>query len=225
MAGKRILMVFTSHAVLGDTGKQTGWYLPEGAHPYDVFRESGADITLASIQGGVAPLDLGSLEASKEDASCMKFHEGKLWEKTTKLSDISSEDFDAVFFVGGTGTMWDFPDNTEVQRVIREVYEQGGVVSAVCHGPVCFVNAKLSDGSLLVKDKEVTAFTNEEEDAVQGRNVVPYTCEDKLASVGAKYTKAGVFSPHVAVAGRVITGQNPPSAHPTAQAVVDALKA
>jgi len=226
---KKICMVFTSHDKLGDTGKPTGWYLPEAAHPVAVFKAAGFEVSFASPKGGSAPLDPGSVDASKEDKVSMSFHEdaamkSKL-EKTMPLADVKAADFDAVFFVGGFGTMWDFPDNEHVQRIAKEVYEKGGIVSAVCHGPVALVNVKLSDGSLLMKDREVTAFTNGEEDAVQLRAVVPFTCEDKFTEIGAKFSDGGVFQPNVKVAGRVITGQNPPSASPCAETVVMALSA
>ena len=119
--------------------------------------------------------------------------------------------------------MWDFPDNTDVHRIARDMFEAGKVVSAVCHGPSALVNVTLSDGTKLVAGKEVAGFTNDEEDAVKCRDVVPWTCEDKLTEAGAKYSKGGVFQAYVVVAGKLITGQNPPSAAPTAAAVVAAL--
>lgn len=147
----------------------------------------------------------------------------KLVANTLALKDVKSDAFDAVFLVGGFGTMWDFPDDADVQRLASEIYDKGGIVSGVCHGPVGLINVKLGDGSLLVKDKDVTAFTNAEEDAVQCRAVVPYTCEDKFKEIGAKFSDGGVFQANVKVAGRLITGQNPPSAEPCAKAVVTAL--
>jgi len=221
---KKIAMVFTNHSKLGDTDKETGWYLPEAAHPYKVFQDAGFEVTFASPKGGLAPLDPGSVDASKDDAVCVDFNANadmkKKLESTVALKDIKGTDFNAVFYVGGFGTMWDFPDDENVQRVAKEVYESGGVVSAVCHGPVALLNVKLTDGSLLVKDKDVTAFTNGEEDAVQCREVVPYTCEDKFKEIGAKYSDGGVFQQNVVVDGRLITGQNPPSADPCAKAIV-----
>lgn len=225
---RHVLMVFTNHNQLGDTGKQTGWYLPEAAHPYKVFKQAGFRMTFASPRGGAADVDEGSVAASKEDAACMDFHNSSdiqdLVKNTKALADVDPADYDAVFFVGGFGTMWDFPDDANVQRVAAAMWEKGGIVSAVCHGPVALVNVKLSDGSLLVQDKEVTAFTNGEEDAVQCRQVVPYTCEDKFNSIGAKFSDGGVFQANTIVSGRLITGQNPPSADGTAKAVVAALR-
>lgn len=224
---KAVLMVFTSHNKLGDTDTQTGWYLPEAAHPYKVFKEAGLAISAASPKGGLAPVDEGSIEASKEDTSCMDFLNSdgtkKFYSETLALKDAKVEDYDAVFFVGGFGTMWDFPDDPDVQRLAAGMYEKGGVVSAVCHGPVALVNVKLKDGTYLAAGKDVTAFTNAEEDAVARRSVVPYTCEDKLSEIGGKFSDGGVFQPNVKVAGKLITGQNPPSAEPCAKAVVEAL--
>jgi len=224
---KNILMVLTSNDKLGDSGKPTGWYLPECAHPYAVFKAAGFTMTFASPKGGLAPVDEGSIDASKEDKGCMDFQNGeetkKLIAETVALKDVKSEGFDAVFLVGGFGTMWDFPDDADVQRLCAEVYDKGGIVSAVCHGPIGLLNVKLADGSLLIKDKDVTAFTNAEEDAVDCRKVVPYTCEDKFKEVGAKFSDGGVFQANVKIADRLITGQNPPSAQPTAEAVVAAL--
>jgi len=224
MSPKKIVMVFTNHDKMGDTGKPTGWYLPEAAHPYEVFKEAGFEIVFASPKGGVAPLDPGSVDASKDDKIAMAFNDNKelmgLTQTTIPLKDIQASEFQAVFFVGGFGVMWDFPDDENVQRVAKDMYQKDGVVSAVCHGPVALLNVKLDDGSLLVKDKDVTAFTNAEEDAVQCRTVVPYTCEDKFNEIGAKFSDGGVFQPNVKQTGRLITGQNPPSAGPCATAVV-----
>jgi len=224
---KEILMVLTSHDKLGDSGKQTGWYLPECAHPYAVFKAAGFNMTFASTKGGLSPVDEGSVDASKEDKGCMDFNTGeetkKLIANTVAVKDVKSDGFDAIFLVGGFGTMWDFPDNVDVQRLCAEIYDKGGIVSAVCHGPVGLLNVKLADGSLLVKGKEVTAFTNAEEDAVSCREIVPYTCEDKFKEIGATFSDGGVFQANVKVADRLITGQNPPSAQPTAEAVVKAL--
>lgn len=228
MAGKRILMVLTSHNKLGDTDTQTGWYLPEAAHPHYVFTEAGCQLTYASPKGGEAPLDEGSIEASKDDAGCQRYLKDPAGLAATKatvpLADCKADDYDAVFYVGGFGTMWDFPDNKDSQNLARAIYEKGGVVAAVCHGPCALVNVTLSDGSALIKGKKVTAFTNAEEDAVQRRSIVPFTCEDKMASTGAVFHDGGVFQANVQVDGKLITGQNPPSADPCAKAVVEALK-
>ena len=226
-AAKRILLVATSNAALGDTGKETGWYLPEVAHPYKVFSDASCDITFASPKGGPAPVDPGSVTASAEDAVSTDFLASNaakaLTETSVGLADIDPAAFDAVFFAGGFGVMWDFPDDANVQRIASSIYEAGGVVSAVCHGPVALVNVKTSDGAYLVAGKQVTAFTNDEEDKVEMRQVVPYTCQDKLSERGATFKDGGVFAENVVVDGRVITGQNPPSATATAKAVLATL--
>ena len=207
---------------------QTGWYLPEAAHPYQEFTAAGHNVTFASIKGGVAPVDQGSIDMT--DAGNQSFWESEatraLTEKTMKLSDAKSADYDAVFYVGGFGTMWDFPDDPDVHRLARELYEGGKVVSAVCHGPCALLNVQLSDGSYLVAGKEVAAFTNDEEDAVKRREILPFTNEDRIKERGGTHKKGGVFEACVAVSGdggRLITGQNPPSAKPTAEAVIRAL--
>ena len=147
-------------------------------------------------------------------------------EKTKKLSDVESGDYDVVLFVGGFGTMWDFPDDADVQRIAREVFENGGITSAVCHGPCALANAKLSSGEYMIAGQDFAAFTNAEEDAVSRRDVVPFTCEDKLKERGGNHVDGGVFKPQVCSGrdGRLITGQNPPSATPLGEAIVAQLK-
>jgi len=168
-----------------------------------VFKAAGFEMTFASPKGGLAPVDEGSIEASKEDKGCMDFQNEedtqKLVAETVPLRDVKSAGFDAIFFVGGFGTMWDFPDNPDVQRLAAEMYDKGGVVAAVCHGPVALMNVRLANGSLLVKGKDVTAFTNGEEDAVGCREIVPYTCEDKFTEMGAKFSDGGVFQANVKI--------------------------
>lgn len=225
MAGKRILMVLTSHDKLGNTDAQTGWYLPEAAHPHEVFSKAGFNLTYASIKGGVAPLDQGSVAASKDDGTCQKFLKEslKVTKKTIPLAKVKADDYDAIFYVGGFGTMWDFPECKESIELIKNTYEAGKIVAAVCHGPVAFVNVRLSDGSPLLKGKACTAFTNGEEDAVQCRSIVPFTCEDKMGEMGGKFVDGGVFKANVQIEGNLFTGQNPPSAGPLAEAIVEAL--
>ena len=223
----KALFVLTSNDALGETGQKTGWYLPEAAHPHHVLTSAGVTVEWASIKGGEAPVDEGSLDMS--DATNKAFWEGqgKAMTSTTKvLAECSPADYDVVLFVGGFGTMWDFPDNESVQRFAKEVYENGGIAAAVCHGPCALVNVKLSSGEYLVAGQEVAAFTNDEEDAVQRREIVPFTCEDKLKERGATHVDGGVFKPQVCVArgGRLITGQNPPSATPFGEAIVASLK-
>jgi len=228
-ANKRILMVYTSHDKLGETEEKTGWYLPEAAHPYAAFKAAGYVITHASPLGGIAPLDEASIDLT--DAENKTFWEvpgegKKLTETTVKLSDCKTADFDAIFFVGGFGTMWDFPDDPDIHRLVKELYESGKIVSAVCHGPSALVNVKLTNGEFLIKGQELAAFTNEEEDYVKRRTIVPFTCEDRIKENGGTHKAAGVFGNCVAISGnggRLITGQNPPSAKATADAIVASL--
>ena len=165
----KILFVLTSHNKLGNLDKPTGWYLPELAHPYHVLH-SKTDITVASPAGGESPLDPASIEASKDDTVSQDFlkNNESVWKTTQKLDSFlgKANDFDAIFYPGGHGPMFDLVDSPTSQQLIKEFWEAGKVVSAVCHAPAVFYDVKLSDGSLLVAGKEVTAFTNEEEEQV-----------------------------------------------------------
>jgi len=225
----KVLFVLSSHKELGDTGKTTGWYLPEFAHPYYKL-EGKADITIASPKGGEAPLDPSSVEMFKEDAESTKFLKEKesLWKNTEKLSSFLGKagQFDGIFYVGGHGPMYDLAVDSESQQLIKEFYESGKVVSAVCHGPAALVNVKLSDGTHLVKGQEVAAFTDAEEEQVGLTKAVPFLLESSLASNGAKIVKADAWQPKVVTSGKngkLITGQNPASAGPIGEAILAAL--
>lgn len=232
-ASKKVLLVCTSVDKFPD-GSPTGWYLPEAAHPYQVFVDAGLQVTWASIAGGEAPCDPGSVDASAEDAESMAFWNDKdlvarTSGATAKLDEMKADDFDAVLFAGGFGTMWDFPDSEAAQKLVVAMFEAGKPTAAVCHGPIVFKNVKLSDGSVLVEGKEVTGFTNAEEAAVGKTEVVavpsgPGSCEDALSAAGATFKDGGVFQANVCIAGALMTGQNPPSAKPLAEAIVAALK-
>jgi len=227
---RSVRLVLTAHDKLGETkGDQTGWYLPEAAHPYYVFKNAGVRMTFASPKGGEAPVDVGSVDMYKKDKESADFYnkaeEKAVWQHTTKLSDIDPAAFDAVFVVGGYGVMWDLVGNDDMERIAAHIYDHGGVVSAVCHGPAALVGVKLGDGTPLVKDKEVACFSNAEEDVMKRRGVVPKTCQDSYKAAGAKYTKGDPWSDHVAASGRLITGQNPMSAKSTAEAVVKLFEA
>ncbi|KAK4496745.1 hypothetical protein PRZ48_012728 [Zasmidium cellare] len=225
----KVLFVLTSHDKMGNTGNPTGWYLPEFAHPYYKL-EKEASITIASPKGGEAPLDPSSVEMFKEDAEAVKFLKEKesLWKNTEKLSKFldSADEFDAVFYVGGHGPMFDLATDPESQQIIRAFYEKGKVVSAVCHGPAALANVKLSDGSYLVNGQEVTGFTNTEEDQVGLSSAMPFMLETKLQENGGKFVKADPWAPKVVSSGRgnkLITGQNPASAGPIGEAILKAI--
>ncbi|KAF1947025.1 class I glutamine amidotransferase-like protein [Clathrospora elynae] len=229
MSKPSILFVLTSHNKLGNTGKPTGWYLPELAHPYHVLRNK-ANITVASPKGGESPLDPASVEAAKDDEVSVNFlkNDEKVWKTTQKLSDFvgKAKDFDAIFYVGGHGPMFDLVDDPTSQQLIKEFWEADKIVSAVCHAPSVLYDVKLSDGSLLIAGKEVTAFTNAEEEQVGLSKVVPFLPEDALQKAsGGKFVKAAEpWGVKIAVAGRLITGQNPASATAVGEAIAKALK-
>jgi len=208
---KKILFVLTSHDSLGNTGEKTGFYLSELSHPWDVLKSAGYEIDFVSPLGGLAPIDGLDLN----DLINKKFVDSQDYSKisnTLKPVQVNTHDYVAVHYVGGHGTMWDFPENTEIQNISREIYENGGVVSAVCHGPAGLVNLKLSNGDYLVNGKRVNSFTNEEEIARKLDKVVPFMLETKLKERGALFEKSDLWQEHVTVDGRLVTGQNPASA-------------
>jgi putative intracellular protease/amidase len=223
---KKALIVVTSHDQLGTTSRKTGYYLPEVAHPYLVLADAGYDIDVVSPKGGLAPLDQGSLDLSDPDNR-------RFWETpelrakvehTRRPDQVDPADYDAIVYAGGHGTMWDFPDDAGLQKLGSAIYEQGGVVAAVCHGPAALVNLKLSDGTYLVAGKTVAAFTDEEEEAAHLVTVVPFLLASTLVSRGARHVKAPNFQPKVASDQRLVTGQNPSSAKALGEAVVAALE-
>ncbi|KAK4189478.1 class I glutamine amidotransferase-like protein [Podospora australis] len=225
----KVLIVLSSHSELGTTGKKTGWYLSEFAHPYKVLKDAGVSMTIASPSGGAAPLDPSSVEAAKDDSVSVDFlhNNSALWEVTHKVSDFlgKADEFDAIFFPGGHGPMFDLPLDKDSNALIKEFWEKEKVVSAVCHGPAALVNVKLGNGELLLKGKQVTGFSNSEEDAVGLSSQMPFLLEDKLKEAGTKYDKTGDWGEKVIVDGRLITGQNPASAHGVGEAILKAIKA
>jgi putative intracellular protease/amidase len=223
----RILMVLTSHSELGDTGKKTGFWLPELTHPYYEFKEAGYLIDVASIQGGIAPVDPKSFE-EPDHANQRFLQDAELMAKvfrTLPLSKIDPTAYQAVVFAGGSGPMWDFPNNEHVNRVATTIYESNGVLSAICHGPAALVDIKLSNGNYLVSGKKVAAFTNEEEEDLKLTHVIPFLLQDKLIERGAKHIYGKPWKENVVVDGRLITGQNPASATKVAKKIIEYLNA
>lgn len=223
----KILMLLTSHDQLGDTGKKTGFWLEEFASPYYVFKDANADITLASPDGGQPPLDPKSDEPDFQTEATKRF-KGDVdaqiaLENTLKLSDITSADYDAVFYAGGHGPLWDLAEDRHSIALIESMYASGKPVAAVCHGPAVLRHAKAADGSPLVKGRSVTGFSNTEEDAVQLSGVVPFLLEDELIAKGANYSKAEDWHPYMVTDGNLITGQNPASSDLVAEAVLERL--
>ncbi|WP_298334115.1 type 1 glutamine amidotransferase domain-containing protein [uncultured Erythrobacter sp.] len=223
----RVLIVLTSHDQLGETGEKTGFWLEEFAAPYYVFKDAGAQITLASPLGGQPPLDPKSNEPDFQTAATHRFEadddaKAQLAE-TKRLSEVNANDFDAVFYPGGHGPLWDLFENENSIKLVEDFWAQDKVISAVCHASIAFANARDKDGEYIVKGRNVTGFTNSEEDAVQLTDVVPVLVEDTLIARGGKYTKKGDFEPYATRDGNLITGQNPASSEAAAQSVLDTL--
>ncbi|VVU99323.1 type 1 glutamine amidotransferase domain-containing protein [Mesonia oceanica] len=221
---KKILFVVTSHDQKGSTGTKTGYYLSEVSHPWEVLHSAGYEIDFVSPKGGKAPVDGFNMD----DAINKKFWDNTAYrnkvENTLKPSEVNPKEYVAIHYAGGHGTMWDFADNEAIAEIARQIYENNGVVSAVCHGPAGLVNIKLSNGKYLVDGKKVNAFTNEEEVAVKLENVVPFLLENKLIERGAIFEKSGLWQKHVTVDQRLVTGQNPQSAAGVGEATLNEIK-
>ena len=221
---KKILFVVTSHDKKGNTGEATGYFLSEAAHPWAVLHNTGYCIDFVSPQGGNPPVDAFDL---KDSINNRFWNDKQTHEKLThslKPSQVNPEDYCAIFYAGGHGAMWDFPDDNGLAKIAATIYEKGGIVSAVCHGPAALVNIRLKDGSYLVKDKRISGFTNEEEALKQLDKVVPFLLETKLIERGGKFEKSSAFTPHVSVDERLITGQNPASATAVGNAILEKLQ-
>ncbi|MGM3173062.1 type 1 glutamine amidotransferase domain-containing protein [Dickeya lacustris] len=222
---KPILCVVTSHPIRGDSGEPTGFALVELTHPLAVFEKAGIPVEIASLRGGHPPIDFFDLTDPVNDRFWKNSAFRTALADSHILGELNPADYSAVFFAGGHGTMWDFADSAAVQRTIREIWEAGGIVSAVCHGPAALVNATLSDGSYLVAGKRLAAFTDEEEAAVGYSTVVPYLLASTLKQRGALHQPAADWAENVVSDGRLITGQNPASAHGVGVALVAQLQA
>ncbi|ATJ82520.1 type 1 glutamine amidotransferase domain-containing protein [Halomonas beimenensis] len=225
---KRILIVLTSHDRLGETGEKTGFWLEELAAPYYVFQDAGAELTLASPQGGRPPLDPKSDAEDSQTEATRRFRQDPeaqaRLDATHRLADMRAEDFDAVFYPGGHGPLWDLVDDPDSIRLIEAFWAQGKPVSAVCHAPIVLIHARDQDGGPLVEGRDVTGFTNGEEAAVGLTDIVPKLVEEALIERGGRYSKAEDFTPYVRQDGRLITGQNPPSSAPVAERLIALLE-
>ncbi|GAA3550146.1 type 1 glutamine amidotransferase domain-containing protein [Zobellella aerophila] len=224
----RILMILTSHDRLGDTGKKTGFWLEEFAAPYYVFKDAGAVITLASPRGGQPPLDPKSDLPDAQTDATERFRADPAAQaqlaNTHKLTELSADDFDAVFYPGGHGPLWDLAEDADSIALIEALAAAGKPVAAVCHGPAVLRHAQTKTGTPLVSGKKVTGFTNSEEEAVQLTGIVPFLVEDMLRQNGGDYRKADDWHPHVESDGLLVTGQNPVSSEPAASALLALLK-
>lgn len=226
----KVIIVLTNHGDLGKTGNKTGWYLPEVAHPYKVFKAAGWNVTFVSPKGGKAPMDPGSGEMFKEDKDCQEFLSNagvmKEIENTKKPSDVKGniKDYAVIFYAGGHGPMWDLADDKAVAELATAIYENNGIVGAVCHGTVGLCPVFLSNGSHILRDKSVTSFTNSEETSIKLSEAMPFLLETKLTDLGAKFVGVADWQPNVQADGRVITGQNPNSATPVAKKIVEVFQ-
>jgi putative intracellular protease/amidase len=222
-----ILMVLTSHDELGDTGEKTGFWLEEFAAPYYVFLDAGANITLASPLGGKPPIDERSQDSSAQTDDTKRFKEDdaaqEVLANTVKLSEINSNEFDAIFYPGGHGPLWDLAESSDSIKLIEDFNAAGKPISAVCHAPAVFKNVMGTDGKAFVSGRKITGFTNSEEDAVGLKDVVPFLLEDALKKKGAHFSKADDFNVHTVVDGNLVTGQNPPSSKETAKELLKLL--
>ena len=223
----KILMVLTSHDKMGDTGKKTGFWLEEFAAPYYVFKDSGADITIASPKGGQPPIDPSSDDDGAQTEDTRRFKADadaqKQLASTLKLADVTERGFDAIFYPGGHGPLWDLAEDADSKRLIEAFAAADRPVGAVCHAPAVFRHTLGADGKPLVSGRRVTGFTNTEEDAVGLTNIVPFLVEDMLKANGGTYEKGADWASFVLRDGKLVTGQNPASSAAAAQEILALL--
>ncbi|WP_313700795.1 type 1 glutamine amidotransferase domain-containing protein [Achromobacter sp.] len=223
-----ILIVLTSHDTLGNTGRKTGFWLEEFAAPYYAFLDAGAKITLASPLGGQPPLDPKSDDPDAQTDDTRRFRKDaeaqRVLASTRRLAEVQASDYDAVFYPGGHGPLWDLAEDAKSVALIETMLAAGKPVSAVCHAPGVLRHAKTADGKPLVQGRQVTGFSNAEEAAVQLTDVVPFLVEDELKKLGGLYSSGPDWQSHVVSDGLLITGQNPGSSVAVAKALLERLK-
>lgn len=229
MNSSKILIVVTSHAVMGNSGKPTGLWLEELTTPYYVFVDAGAAVTMASIKGGAIPIALESKKPIGENSKSVdRFSQDKAAiaaiNNTQAIDNINPDTYDAVFLPGGHGTMWDLPNSKPLTNIISQTYAHDKVVAAVCHGVAGLIGATKPDGSPLVNGLQVNSFTNAEEDAVGLCDTVPFMLESRLRELGADFQCADNFQPFAIASSNIITGQNPASSLLVANKVLEALQ-
>lgn len=222
-----ILMIVTSHDKLGETGRKTGFWLEELAAPYYVFLDAGARVTLATPKGGRPPMDPGSAEIQFQTSATRRFlgdsEAMARLDATVPLTSVRGEDYDALFFPGGHGPLWDLANDIQSIALIEKTIASGKPVGAVCHGPAALMRAKMPNDSPLVAGLAVTGFTNSEEQAVGLEKVVPFSIEDEFIRLGGRFERGGDFAPHAVQDGLVVTGQNPASSEAAAHKLLDLL--
>jgi len=223
----KILMVLTSHDQLGDTGKKTGFWLEEFAAPYYVFKDAGADITLASPKGGQPPIDPSSDAEGAQTEATKRFKSDEAAQKelahTAVLAKVSADGFDAIFYPGGHGPLWDLAEDGDSKSLIEAFAASDRAIGAVCHAPAVFKHPKGTDGKPLVSGKKVTGFTNTEEDGVGLTDVVPFLVEDMLTANGGNYHKGDDWASFVVTDGKLVTGQNPASSEEAAHKLLSLI--
>ncbi|MFE6776355.1 type 1 glutamine amidotransferase domain-containing protein [Streptomyces sp. NPDC057702] len=223
----KVLIVLTSHDELGTTGRKTGFWLEELAAPYYRFRDAGAEVTLASPKGGRPPLDPKSNEPASQTDQTHRFEADAeamaALADTVRLDSVSADDFDTVFYPGGHGPLWDLAEDPTSVRLIESILRAGKPAALVCHAPGTLRHATNPDGTPLVRGRRVTGFTNGEEAAMGLTDVVPFLVEDELKRLGADYAKVGDWQPYVITDGLLVTGQNPASSGPAADALLTLL--
>lgn len=224
----RVLIVLTSHSELGNSGEKTGFWIEEFAAPYYAFMEAGISVVLASPKGGHPPIDPKSNEPSSQTPATIRFiADGDLQmllSHTKKLTEVSADDFDAIFYPGGHGPLWDLTTDEDSIKLIEDFWKSEKPVAAVCHAPSALLNVLDENGNPLVKGKKVTGFTNTEEEGVQLTEIVPFLLEDELKNKGGIYSKKADWESYVVKDGLLITGQNPASSEEAAQELIKLLK-
>jgi putative intracellular protease/amidase len=224
----KILLVLTSHNILGNTGKPTGFWLEEFTAPYYAFKDAGKEVTVVSPKGGHPPIDPRSDDPDNQTESMLRFKKDpetqKVLANSVKLADVKADDYDTIFYAGGHGPMWDLTNDKNSIALIEDFYNAGKPVAAVCHGPCVLLKATY-EGQPIVKGKRVTCFTNDEEEAVGLTKVMPFLVEDELKRLGGHFEKVENWGVLTIVDGRLITGQNPASSGPTAVELLKVLQA
>lgn len=224
---KKILMVLTSHDELGETGKTTGFWLEEFASPYYAFEDGGLAVTLASPKGGQPPLDPKSSAPDAQTAATKRFHDDPPAQEalahTKLLADVRADDYDALFFPGGHGPMWDLANDEKVATLIAKFHAAAKPIGAVCHGPAALTRAVDENGVSILKGKKVTGFTNTEEEAVGLTKIVPFLLEEKMKTLGGIYERGPDWASHAVVDGHLVTGQNPASSEEAAKKLIGLL--
>ncbi len=224
----KILIILTSHAKLGNTDNKTGFWIEEFANPYYIFQEAGAEITIASPKGGQPPIDPKSDTPENQTEATKRYKNDSnllaLMANTKKLTEVSEDEFDAVFYPGGHGPLWDLTTDKDSIGLIENFWDSKKPIAVVCHAPSVLLNAKDENGDFLIKGKKVTGFSNTEEKAVQLENIVPFMLEDELKNKGGIYSKKEDWASYVVKDGLLITGQNPRSSEAVANELIQLLK-